>query len=367
MNHLLASVGRQPSRVVPQPGGLRPTLAIRARPFLLAVAVFLLLVGALNLTFAVALDHGPPHLRDPEYGLRLDSLRRRMTEHPARPPVVVVGSSRTGQGIRPGVCEPAGHSAPLLFNMSQSGGGPISQVMTLRRLWADGVEPAGVVLEFWPVQLRGDGGYHEQFRIDAKRLRAVDEPTVREFFFAPDFAWDARHGDSPVPLVAHRQSVVSRLCPDLLPHAARTDPMWRSVDGWGWWPGRTQASAEAVAAGWPTVEAYYRPLFGGYSVAPQHAAAYRAALADCRARGVPVVLVRMPESERFRQLQTAEAERLGEAFLADVTAEFGVPVIDARGWADAEHLPDGFHLTQPGAEAFTRRLVPAVRRWWEAR
>jgi lysophospholipase L1-like esterase len=76
-----------------------------------------------------------------------------------------------------------------------------------------------------------------------------------------------------------------------------------------------------------------------------------------------VALLRMPESEKFRSLQTPEAERVGEAFLAEVVAEFGAPVIDARGWADADHLPDGFHLTQPGAEAFTRRLLPELRRW----
>ncbi len=331
----------------------------RLRGPLATFAAFVLLVVALNLAFSVALDHGPPHLRDPEYGLRLNSLRNRLAEHPTRPPVLVVGSSRTGQGIRPGVCEPA--DGPLVFNMSQAGGGPVSQVLTLRRLWADGIQPAGVVLEYWPPFLRGDGTYHEQHRLDAKRLRPADEPTVREFFDTPDEAWAGRSGDSVVPLVAHRHTVVSRVCPELLPHTSRTDPIWRNVDGWGWWPGRISATPEQVEAGWPAVEAFYRPMYEGYCVHPQHAAAYRTVLKECRERGLRVVLIRMPETARFRTLQTSESERLGEEFLNDVVREFGVTVIDARSWADGSHLPDGFHLTQPGAEAFTRRLMPEVR------
>jgi hypothetical protein len=334
------------------------------RPFLLSFVVFVIFVVALNLAFAVALDHGPPHLRDPEYGLRLNSLRQRTVEHPTRPVVLVVGSSRTGQGIRPGVCEPA--DGPLVFNVSQAGGGPVSQVLTLRRLWADGIQPAGVVLEYWPPFLRGDGTYHEQHRLDAKRLRPADEPTVREFFHSPDEVWTGRSGDSMLPLVAHRHTVVSRVCPELLPHTARTDPIWRNVDGWGWWPGRVSATAEQVEAGWPAVEAFYRPMYEGYSVHPQHAAAYRTALSECRERRVRVVLIRMPETDRYRTLETPESERLGDEFLAIVIREFGLQVIDARTWADDSHLPDGFHLTQPGAEVFTRRLMPEVRRWWAA-
>lgn len=344
-------------------GAIQPAAPTKkCRPFLLSLAVFVLFVVVVNIAFAVALDHGPPHLRDPEYGLRLDSLRQRMEEHPTRSPVAIVGSSRTGQGIRSGVCEPA--DGPLVFNMSQSGGGPISQLLTLRRLWADGVQPAGVVLEYWPPFLRGDGTYHEQHRIDSVRLRTVDEPTVREFFDTPDAAWAGRSGESPIPLVAHRHAVVSRICPDLLPHSRRTDPMWRSVDEWGWWPGRASATPQQIDAGWQTVEAFYRPMYAGYSIHPQHAAAYRTVLSECRDRGVPVVLLRMPENERFRQFQTTESERLGDGFLAEVVAEFGLLVIDARGWADTDHLPDGFHLTQSGADVFTRRLLPEVRRWW---
>jgi lysophospholipase L1-like esterase len=111
------------------------------------------------------------------------------------------------------------------------------------------------------------------------------------------------------------------------------------------------------------VEAFYRPMYAGFAIHPQHAAAYRTVLRECRDRGVRVVLLRMPETDRFRQFQTADSERLGDTFLNDVVTEFGVPTIDARTWAEDAHLPDGFHLTQAGAEAFTRRLLPEVRRW----
>ena len=110
------------------------------------------------------------------------------------------------------------------------------------------------------------------------------------------------------------------------------------------------------------VEAFYRPMYAGFSIHPQHAAAYRTVLSECRDRAVKVVLLRMPETPRFRSLQTPESERLGDGFLAELVGEFGVPVTDARTWADEPHLPDGFHLTQPGAEVFTRRLLPEVRR-----
>ena len=339
-----------------------PTHPRRLRAWL-SFVVFVSLVVTLNLLFALILDHGPPHLRDPEYGLRLTALCQRVKEHPGRPLVVVLGSSRTAQGVRPAVYEQTTTAdSPLLFNLSQSGGGPVSQLLTLRRLLADGITPAAAVVEFWPPFLRGDLMFREQTRIDPKRLRAVDEPTVRQFFDDPDATWAARNGDSFVPLVAHRRNLLVRFCPDLIPQPERTDLMWRDVDGWGWWPGRITATPEQIDKGWHTVEAFYGPLFQTYRIDPTHDRAYRTLLAECRERGSRVTLVRMPETRRFAALQSAESVTLAERYLTDLLAEFPAPVIDGRTWADESNLPDGFHLTQAGAEAFTRRFASGLPR-----
>jgi hypothetical protein len=70
-----------------------------------------------------------------------------------------------------------------------------------------------------------------------------------------------------------------------------------------------------------------------------------------------VRLVLMPESEGFRALYLpATTERL-YAFLAALEAEYGAPLIDARGWLPAAAFTDGHHMLRPGAEAFSDRLV----------
>jgi hypothetical protein len=320
--------------------------------------MFVLFVVLTNLALAIALEYGPAHLRDPEYGHRLTALRQRITEHPGRPLTVILGSSRTAQGIRPDVYEQtATADSPLLFNLSQSGGGPVLQLLTLRRLLADGITPAAAVVEFWPPFLRGDLMFREQTRIDPKRMRAVDELTVRQFFDDPDAVWAARHGDSIVPLLAHRRGLLARVCPDLLPQAERTDTIWREVDGWGWWPGRVTATPEQIESGWPTVQEFYGNLFGTYRLDPTHDRAFRTLLAECRDRDIRVSLVRMPETARFAGLQTPTSTRMADGYLAGVVSEFWLPVIDGRTWADDSHLPDGFHLTRAGAEAFTRRFA----------
>jgi hypothetical protein len=60
------------------------------------VGIFLL--AQLSLTVVVERWH--PEWRDPEYGSRFANLKKRMKKEPDRPLLVVLGSSRVGNGFK---------------------------------------------------------------------------------------------------------------------------------------------------------------------------------------------------------------------------------------------------------------------------
>lgn len=342
--------------VIIAPVLLKPSTPPRRRRADRALLIFGTVLLALNVGFGLLLDHGPPHLRDPEYGLRLKVLRERLKEHPGRPLVVVVGSSRPAMGVRPDAVENG--SGPLLFNMSVAGAGPVTQLLVLRRLQADGITPAAVVLEYWPPFFRGDGPYREDIRLNPTRFRPADERTIDEFFGDPAETKRRVTESRWLPFHAHRKPLLDRFAPGWLPHTERADAMFANLDGWGWLPGRETTTAEERDKGWPHVLGYYWPLFRFYSVDANQDRALRACISHCREHGIAVSLAYLPESDRFRSLKTPESVRLADDHLADVRRDTGVSLIDARNWlTDDESLPDGFHLTRPAAAAFTRRFI----------
>jgi hypothetical protein len=343
--------------VVPPATGVRARLS-RRRAFR-TVLWFVAAVVVLNVGWLAALDYGPARLRDPEYGKRLTQVRARTGENPTRPLVLTLGSSRTAMGVCPAVLED-GASGPLLFNFSLAGSGPVMELMALRRALADGVRPAAVVVEYWPAFLHEGGPYHEQARLDVARLRLVDRALVREFFRDPAAAEAAMRDQRLNPWYGHRRSLVNQIMPSLLLKSERSESMWKGIDDWGWLPGRVSATAEERAKGVESTATYYVPLFASYEVSEVADRALRQLVAECRANGIAVALMYLPEGATFRAYMTADSVRASDAHLRRVVSELGVPLIDARGWVPDDDLPDGFHLTQSGAAKFTRRLSGAV-------
>ena len=326
-----------------------------------AVLLFAVVVVAANVALAAGMDFVFPTVRDPEYGRRLARLKARTAEHPGRPVVLLLGSSRAAMGVRPEFMndDPAG---PFTFNFSIVGSGPVMEVMTLRRLLADGMRPAGVLLEYWPAFMREDGPYAEELRIDKHRLRPEDRGFVRDYFTNPDGVEAVMRDVRRVPWSSHRLRLVSQAVPGWLPFHRRQDGPWAKLDRWGWLPGfeadpppAERAARHAAAAG------YYLPLFAGFEVSAVADRAFREVVATCRANGIRVGLVWLPESSEFRGWYTPAARQAGDEYLAGVRAEYGLPLIDARDWVPDGQIADGFHPTQSGAATLSRRLGPAVR------
>lgn len=365
-------------RTLLRPIGRRsgPTDRAVARPARLfarrrsARAAFGWFAGSLLLAYVAAVaavDHVWPQLRDPEYGRRVTRLRERVAEHPDRPLVLVVGSSRVSFGLSPAAWEetrpndPA-RPDPLLFNLSLVGSGPVIELLALRRAYADGVRPDAVVLEYWPPFLREDGPFHEPDRVDHVRLSDRDRPWVRDYFPKPDETEALMRADRLRPLWHARHRLLAQLAPRWQPWDRRMDMAWANLDPWGWLPGIDEPVPDPV---WRPkrldhCEKIYRDQFQGYSIHPMADRAVREAVALARANGAKVGFVYMPESSEFRGWMPPEVDQMGRDHLAGLCRELDVPLIDARLWMEDRYLVDGFHLSRQGAGEFSRRFGPAV-------
>ncbi len=329
-----------------------------------AVAAWVV-AGYLAATVAatVVIEVVRPELRDEEYGRRLDGLRARLRENPGRPLVVVVGSSRAAMAVCPRAWEevrPGSATDPLVFNLSRVGGGPLMNLLTLRRLYGDGVRPAAVLLEYWPPLLRQEGPFREADRIDAERLYLSDRPFVHDYLPDPDKVERRMLASRLNPVYEHRTLLLRRLVPGWLPRATRIDAAVDPLDGWGWLPGldRPALALQSRDTRVSHHEGLYRAQLRELRIDADRAV--REAVALARGHGAAVGFVWLPEATEFRGWYPPEAERLGQAYLALLREELRVPLVDARGWLEDEHLADGFHATRHGAEVFTRRLGPAV-------
>ena len=319
------------------------------------VGAFLAALLATNLALVVAFEHAPPGWHDPEYGKRLTMLRARQAEHPGRPFVVALGSSRVAIGLHPASL-PRDGTGPLLFNMALVGSGPVMELLTFRRLLADGVRPDAVLIEYWPAFLHEAGGYHEAARFDVHRLRPCDERTVRDEFPDSNRRMREWHLARLTPLGTHRRNAWNQLAPAGLPRGQRIDGLWSRIDPWGRLADRDSVSdAEAVTL--RDVHAgYYSQLFAAYEVSDVADRALRLLLRECAEAGIPAALLMMPDAPAFAQWMPTEAQARAAKHERIVRAEWDVPVIDARGWIDAAQQPDRVHLLTPGAAEFTRRL-----------
>jgi hypothetical protein len=322
---------------------------------------------ACNFAAFLAIDVADTNLRDPEYGRRLRHLKKRLAEHPDRPLVVVIGSSRASMGVRPAAWEaarPGSPNDPLLFNMSLVGSGPLMELMCLRRLHDDGIRPDAVILEYWPPFLREDGPYFEPSRIDHARLRDSDRALVREYWDQPDDTERLMRRDRLNPIFQTRQRLLAQVFPLWHPWDKRIDVGWAALDEWGWLagleesyppkPGERQVRLDHC-------EKIYRTQFeSGFSIHPLADRAFRESVAAARSHGAKVAVAWMPESTEFRTWMPAEVERMTQEHLTKLRSNLDLPLIDLRHSMPDGYLVDGFHLSKAGASEFMKQFGPAV-------
>jgi hypothetical protein len=330
-----------------------------------ALAVGAVVALLLHLGLVVASEYSL-YLRDPVYSDKERKLARIERALPPGSPVVVfVGTSRSGNGFDAGRAQEALTEAlgrPTgAFNFGTPASGPVTHLLHVKRLVADGHRPALLLIE-----------------IHAPTFAELpDGPLEGRFADGTVFGWDeldllARYGCSMDKLRAERAAVpvkpwyalrfqlVGRLAPTSLPYYLRHD--WsRGPDPNGWNAMLfNDLNAEERAIGIARAEREYRHILKGMKLDTGAVRALRDTLLLCREHGIPAMLVRMPEGSTFHALYPEAVSALIERLLNELATEFGCQVVDCRFWMPDEAFADGHHLLRTPAGAFSDRLAHEV-------
>ncbi len=363
MNARLLTLGRLRHRLAKRPPAAPPRGPARCRALLAvttASVVFVALQAALSGASAVT------HLvADPPYADKVRRIGRLERAAPdGAPRVILLGTSRTGYGFAAGRVQSAAADAgtpAVVFNFGIPAAGPITHLVYLRRLLSDGHRPDFLLLEVLPPLLAEmPGGPYEGRLLKGDILTRDEIDVVARYAVPRDPLRERWRAAALSPVHEHRFKLLGRVFPSALPWQLRYD--WaRAPDPNGW----NVSFAESVsddrrARETAAAVAEYRDVVRRDLPAGPTVAALRDTLALCRAERIPVALVLCPEATTFRAIYPSHVEPKLAGFLAGLTAEFGCPVADARGWVADDQFIDGHHLLRSGAATFTDRLGAEV-------
>jgi hypothetical protein len=303
----------------------------------------------------LVIDRWRPDLRDPEFGTKQVLLREKMKQKPGHPLALVLGSSRVANGLCPDLLPscttPDGEA--VVFNYGITGAGPLGQLLTLRRLLADGIRPRWVVIEVLPALLPLP--YTTEKLVAIERQSWADLRTLWAYCAQPHrhaFAWLKSRVD---PWYTYRFCMLSQYLSCWVPDRNQVR-IWNVFDPGGWLrnPHRTtpEARKKYLLDAW--VE-HAAPLHN-FRIAEAPDRALRELLTLCRQEKLSTALLLTPESHGFQSLYAPGAHARLAAYLQDLSRTFEVPVIDARSWVADALFSDGHHLLPEGARCFTRRF-----------
>lgn len=349
----------------PAPARVRSARQAAARR---AVLSFAAVFATATAGFGVALDAALPTLRYPEHGYRLAAIQRLRAEHPDRPLVVALGSSRTQMGFDPsamGFADEPG--APVVFNNGLVGALPAHHPLAYRRLREAGVKPDALVVEIFPALLYIRDASETLHADRGAALTGAELWRLRAGTHHPRtaLAWAQSRVN---PWTHFRRELQQQALPDWLPgESVRWYNLRWVPDRFGFQPyGSDRIPDDTRRRATDTQTATYRPVCRLLSVSPVADRAHRELVAACRADGVPVAFFLSPEAPHFHTWYTREARAALGAFVRTLTDELGAPVFDlSDGW-DEMDFADGHHMLPGGAAKFSRRFADGHLRPWFA-
>lgn len=336
---------------------LLPTVKSRG-----AVWWWLVLFACGQLVLGVCLHRWSLELCDPVYGSRLRSLQNCVRNNPDRPLVLVLGTSRTMNGLKPAAMTPPDtivQPSPLIFNYAISGSGSVCIRLTYQRLISSGVRPKWLLVETWPLLWPEDGTFDEKRNLVQHDLGWSDLPGLLRYLPKQwDILGKAVSRDL-APLMVYRSRLLQATATSLLmPHVAkqiageRRD--WESDDGTGWIPVRDESEQQRHAIEF--AQSRGKPLLNPLRIHPSSDLALRDLLDDCKTYNIRVGLLLMPEHSQCRSWYTPQAKELVRSYLDGLVRDYGIAIMDTRDWLADDDFADYLHMARAAAGPFSERF-----------
>ncbi len=312
-----------------------------------------------HLGLLAATETAYPEFRDPLYGRKKHELERCLAEAPPGARVVLLlGSSRIYNGadsrlLREQLRAALGEGA-VVYNFGMAGAGPVTELLVLSRLLADGIKPDLVLIEVFPAMLAAADPLLEWDALRASRLWHGDLALLERCdasFAAKRSEWlrcvlSAWH--------AYRYGIVGRISTRWVP--PQYSGAHTGFDRYGWQPLTDKiAPPECRATGLLTAQRVYSPMLADFRPGPG-ARALTEMLNTCRRERLSAVMLLMPEGDRFTSWYSPQAARAVDELVGATAREASVPVIDARRWMHEDDFFDSHHLLPASAQRFSYRL-----------
>lgn len=318
----------------------------------LTVGFAALLLLHIGLAVAAESSH---YLRDPGYADKEIRLARQEAMNPTGPRIVMLGTSRTAAAFHAGrVREQLGSG--VVFNFGIPASGPVTHNLYFRRLLAAGHKPDLLILEVLPPTLAElPGGPLESRFFFGNRMTHSELGPVVSYGFPQEVKHQWRESITE-PWYSLRFPLLGRIMPSALPWHLRFD--WsRGCDEFGWGaPFRESVTPEEYAEGLVRSKGEYEAVLTDMKPTGGGARALADLAALCRAEGIPLKLILMPEGVGFRDMYSPVVlERLHRQLQA-VCLDHGCTLIDGREWLPDSAFTDGHHVLKRGALQFTDKL-----------
>jgi hypothetical protein len=349
--------------LVAHPASKLPRASPRDRRRKAAIAIGTAITSFLFLQLGLAIAaECSLYVRDPGYSDKEIRLARQEALHPDGPRVVMLGTSRTAAAFHAGRLREQLGGRGVVFNFGIPASGPITHIVYLKRLLADGHRPDLLILEVLPPTLADTpggpkipAGPLEGRFLFGDRLRRHEIADVVRYGFPGEVRTKWR--DSVVkPWYAIRFPLMGRIMPSAQPWQLRFD--WsRGCDEFGWGaPFNDTVTPDEYAHGLFRAQGEYRAILADLKPDGGGARALADLLTLCREEKIAVRLVMMPEASGFRSMYSPVVLARLHEFLDRLCRDHGCAAIDAREWLPDSAFSDGHHMLKPGAELFSDRL-----------